>query len=151
MNDILYSQEERDWKRNPHPLYWQVRQDGVTHSVRYNCLINGETDEINNNAAQMLGILFRAHEIKPFKRQEIISQLKFNLENDTESKDVKYLVDILCGLATKESNIAEILSNNFIDTLSNQVKSEDQDIKSQPLRKLRDYLCIHLIWTTFYL
>ncbi|KAA6385342.1 MAG: hypothetical protein EZS28_019132 [Streblomastix strix] len=136
MGDILDSGENRKDERKPHPLFESMRRDGVIYLVNQNCLLHGETEDIKQNAAVVLGILLRAQDIQPTIRQSIIKHLKKLIIENAGYYNVGYLLDIMCGLAVKQSNISEIVSDNFIETTVKLIEQQNEYIKSNALELL---------------
>ncbi|KAA6362673.1 MAG: hypothetical protein EZS28_041800, partial [Streblomastix strix] len=103
MHCILESEVDRIDGRRNHPLFEEMRRDGVIHSVSQNCLIRGETEDIQQNAAFVLGTLLRAQDIQQLNiRDALIKQLKKLIIENKRVVNIEYLLDLICGLAVKQ-------------------------------------------------
>ncbi|KAA6377969.1 MAG: hypothetical protein EZS28_026503 [Streblomastix strix] len=130
MQCILESEVDRIDSRRNHPIFEEMRRDGVIYSVSQNCLICGETEYIQQNAAFVLGTLLRAQDIQQLSiRDALIKQLKKLIIENKRVINIDYLLDIMCSLAVKQQN-------NFIETIAKLAESQDNDIKSYALELL---------------
>ncbi|KAA6399713.1 MAG: hypothetical protein EZS28_004757 [Streblomastix strix] len=81
-------------------------------------------------------MLYRALEMKPDLRKMLIDYLKKGIKEENEQNNISDLLDILSGLAINKTNIPDIVSDNFIQTVAQFVKSPNEDIKYNSLELL---------------
>ncbi|KAA6382565.1 MAG: hypothetical protein EZS28_021908 [Streblomastix strix] len=135
MMNILNS-EERYEKRVSHPLFTNLQRSGVIFQI-YQCgLIHGKTEDDINNSAIVLGILLKAQEVDQNMKKSLIQQIKAMIGEQNNPKLVANALDMICGLAVRKSNINEIVSDKFIQTISELSKCHDTNLKSYVLELL---------------
>ncbi|KAA6372895.1 MAG: hypothetical protein EZS28_031578, partial [Streblomastix strix] len=128
MFDILNTEEFRQTSRTIHPLYSDAKNDGIIFQVYQNCLVRGENDFLMDNSAIILSTLMRGQEVDQKMKHPLFQRLKSVISKEKPLDLVRYLLDLLCGLAINEGNISEIASENFIKTVVNLSQSSDQTI-----------------------
>ncbi|KAA6375810.1 MAG: hypothetical protein EZS28_028663 [Streblomastix strix] len=115
-------------------LIWQVTQDHDVISVD----LDVSPYPFGNLGAEQLNV---------FDKQGLtITNQTFAIRENVIN-DSKFRASILAALWVKHHSI----QNYFAECGPYNYREDKITPKQQPLRKLRDYLCIHLIWTTFYL
>ncbi|KAA6397178.1 MAG: hypothetical protein EZS28_007296 [Streblomastix strix] len=80
--------------------------------------------------------LRQALELDSYLKGKLIQQLKKDITKENSDKQIEKGLNVLCGLALKQSNILEIISENFIEILITHSKSIDGNIKSYSLELL---------------
>ncbi|KAA6386794.1 MAG: hypothetical protein EZS28_017679 [Streblomastix strix] len=123
-------------KKGIHPFYTEMKRMNIIQLIYQKCLICGESEVIKEDGAYTLGQFLREQNIEPEMKKIIIQQLKKGInENNISNRKVEIL-DVLCRLAVKDDNIDDIISGNFILSVSQLIKSTEQDLWKNALELL---------------
>ncbi|KAA6397990.1 MAG: hypothetical protein EZS28_006482 [Streblomastix strix] len=136
MIHILNVADSRTAQRKPHPFHEDLKRDGVAFFVYQNCLLNGDSVNMKNNAAIVLSVLLRAQKLQLNMLTALILQFKSMLDEKNDCTMQAQTLNLLCGIAANKSNIPDLVSDHFIETISKFIKSQYEDVKSYSLELL---------------
>ncbi|KAA6379174.1 MAG: hypothetical protein EZS28_025300 [Streblomastix strix] len=117
-----------DFKINENPSFKsQLTKNELIQGLTSKCLLNGESEQIKNEAAVILGFLLRQQNIETDTRKILIQQLKNGIFGENSSKRKILNFKIFAYLSDKDENVDEITSDNFIALAAEMAKSESED------------------------